>query len=320
MEVWWALAAGGTAGAAAAGMAARGLREAARLVVEHLVFEVRPGGGSPVLVLLSRRRVGPGEPLARPPGSGCFRLAHLTDLHLHRSPGPSHRLAAQAVAAAAPDAVAITGDFVDRFSRSAAVAPYLARLARLAPAVAVLGNHDLERPRLTEFVSACLSGAGITLLFNRRVLARAPGLQVELVGVGSPDLRLDDLDLALSRPPVPWPPGAVPGQAARPDPVASAPTVRVTLAHSYHVLEHEPPQRCGALVLVGDTHGGQVVLPGLGPVWARWVHRHRYVEGVYRVGTTWLYVNRGVGTIGPPLRLRCPPEVAVVDLCPAVTP
>ncbi len=309
MEGWWAFAAGGAAAAAAAAAVA-GLREAARLVVEHLVFEVRPAAGQAALVLLSRRRATPQEAVLRPAGVACLRLVHLSDLHLHRWPGGAHRLALEAVRRLGPDVVVLTGDFVDRLSWGAPLAAYLRRLTAAAPAAAVLGNHDHERPHVARFVLSCLEQAGATVLLNRRVVMGAKGIGVELVGVDSPDLGRDDLPLALSRPAAAWP-GA--------DRTAEAParlvTVRVTLAHSYHVLEHQPAERCGALVLVGDTHGGQLVFPLLGPVWSRWVHRHRYVEGVHRVGSTWLYVNRGVGTIGPPLRWRCPPEVAAVDLC-----
>lgn len=314
MEAWWAFA-GGAVAAAAAGATVAGLREAARLVVEHLVFEVRPAAGQAALTLLSRRRATPQEAVLRPDGVACLRLVHLSDLHLHRWPGGAHRLALEAVSRLAPDVVVLTGDFVDRLSWGAPLAAYLRRLTAAAPAAAVLGNHDHERPHMTRFVLSCLEQAGATVLLNRRAVIRAKGMVVELVGVDSPDLGRDDLPLALSRPAAAWP-GGDPTAEAPPGPV----TVRVILAHSYHILEHQPAERCGALVLVGDTHGGQLVFPLLGPAWSRWVHRHRYVEGVHRIGPTWLYVNRGVGTIGLPFRLRCPPEVAAVDLCLPPTP
>lgn len=241
-------------------------------------------------------------------------MAHLSDLHVHRRVGPAHRAAGRLLAAMRPDVLVITGDFADAGSRRRALEEYAGRLAQLAPAFAVLGNHDHESPRRARWVVEALDAAGVRVLDNRRAQVRAGPLEVELVGVDSPDIGRDDLEQALSRPPVVFlnvlpVPGRLPSAAGR-----QPSTVRVTLAHSYHVLQHASPERCGALVLAGDTHGGQVVLPVLGPVWATRVHRHRYVAGLYRIGPTWLYVNRGLGTIGPPVRFGCPPEVTVIDL------
>jgi predicted MPP superfamily phosphohydrolase len=92
------------------------------------------------------------------------------------------------------------------------------------------------------------------------------------------------------------------------------------------------------LQLSGHTHGGQVVIPGLGPLptwyqafrryvpksWRPWIPymredcykvvRHwQWAQGLHRVGENWLYVNRGLGTYLPG-RLFCPPELTVITL------
>jgi predicted MPP superfamily phosphohydrolase len=80
-------------------------------------------------------------------------------------------------------------------------------------------------------------------------------------------------------------------------------------------LVHEPDyiDRLSRLVQVdlqlsGHTHGGQVRVPGLGaivlPAWGR-----TYVKGLHRVGPSQIYTSRGIGVIGVPFRLNCPPEV-----------
>jgi uncharacterized protein len=65
------------------------------------------------------------------------------------------------------------------------------------------------------------------------------------------------------------------------------------------------------LVLSGHTHGGQVVLPGVGAVAAQ---KFPVVSGFGRQSDTSLFVSRGVGTVYVPVRINCPPEVAVLTL------
>ena len=65
------------------------------------------------------------------------------------------------------------------------------------------------------------------------------------------------------------------------------------------------------LVLSGHTHGGQVVLPGVGAIAAR---KFPVVAGIGRRDNTSIFVSRGVGTVYVPYRLNCPPDVSVITL------
>ncbi|MEO8213858.1 MAG: hypothetical protein ABI560_11725, partial [Myxococcales bacterium] len=86
------------------------------------------------------------------------------------------------------------------------------------------------------------------------------------------------------------------------------------------LLAHDPdlfPQavdRGVALTLSGHTHGGQMGVP----LFARKLNLARvmtpFTTGFYQVGSATLYVNRGLGTTGPPVRLGVPPEIAVFTL------
>ena len=69
------------------------------------------------------------------------------------------------------------------------------------------------------------------------------------------------------------------------------------------------------LMLAGHTHGGQVRLPLLPPLFLPDMGRH-YLEGAFRVGGMQLYVNRGIGTVHLPIRFRCPPEISMLTLQP----
>jgi predicted MPP superfamily phosphohydrolase len=83
------------------------------------------------------------------------------------------------------------------------------------------------------------------------------------------------------------------------------------------LLAHDPRRLTEAaaldvqLVLAGHTHGGQVVLPGVGAIAAR---RFPVIAGVGNERNCTLYVSRGVGTVVAPVRINCPAEVAVLTL------
>jgi predicted MPP superfamily phosphohydrolase len=64
-------------------------------------------------------------------------------------------------------------------------------------------------------------------------------------------------------------------------------------------------------MLSGHTHGGQIVLPGLGAIAAR---EFPVIAGSARRQNTTVFVSRGIGTVYVPVRLNCPPEVAVLTL------
>jgi predicted MPP superfamily phosphohydrolase len=66
------------------------------------------------------------------------------------------------------------------------------------------------------------------------------------------------------------------------------------------------------LLLCGHTHGGQVVLPGLGAPWTP-VRDKRFIAGMYSWDNRWIHITRGVGNVHG-LRFNCPPEVSLVTL------
>jgi predicted MPP superfamily phosphohydrolase len=70
-------------------------------------------------------------------------------------------------------------------------------------------------------------------------------------------------------------------------------------------------------VLSGHTHGGQVVLPGVGALAKA---RFPILQGLGRQANTSIFVSRGIGTVYVPVRINCPPEVALVTLRSASPP
>jgi uncharacterized protein len=230
-----------------------------------------------------------------PPGLDGLRVAVIADLHTgapHVSLSKVERVVTR-VNAERPDLVALLGDYVDpRVTGAtpvpiAAVASALGRLEAPLGVVAVLGNHDwVEGGREME---SALREAGVTVLENEAV-SLARGLWV--AGVADAAKRKPDLEAALA--PVP----------------ADAPVL--LLSHNPDVFP-EVPERV-SLTLSGHTHGAQVDLPLVrDPVTPSRYGAH-YRGGVFEERGRVLFVSRGVGTSGLPVRFRAPPEVAILEL------
>lgn len=214
-----------------------------------------------------------------------FKIALLTDLH--RSALVSADLIDRAVTdalAAKPDLVVLGGDYVTNFDTRFAgpVAEVLGRLTAPAGVIAVLGNHDDERT-----VPAALSAKGIRVLREQRMRLDMGGRSVDFVGISYWTRGAARI-------------GALLDHEAMPILVAHDPR-RLTEAESLSI----------PLVLSGHTHGGQVVVPPFGPI-----NRFRFpiTQGSLHRNNTTLFVSRGVGTIYLPVRINCPPEVAVITL------
>ncbi|NLS79233.1 MAG: metallophosphoesterase [Chloroflexi bacterium] len=89
--------------------------------------------------------------------------------------------------------------------------------------------------------------------------------------------------------------------------------VTILLAHSPDIISEVSGMKVD-LALSGHTHGGQVRLPILGPLYINTTLGRRYNQGLFRFADSWLYVNRGVGTRGLPIRFLCPPELTIISL------
>lgn len=225
-----------------------------------------------------------------------FRIALLSDLHLYPHTTleyVSH--AVEVVRSLDADVAVLTGDFV--YQNAEAVfdlAAVLATLDARQGVFGVLGNHDYWTNAAV--VRAGLREAGVSLLENRGIALTSGRDRIYLAGVDDYWSGTPDLAAALSSAP------------------SGVPVV--LLSH-----EPDPVDEYGwdgrvALQLSGHSHGGQVRLPGIGapvlPVYGR-----KYDMGLNRAGSAWVYTTRGVGVIGPPVRLNCPPEVTEVTLVPA---
>jgi predicted MPP superfamily phosphohydrolase len=217
-----------------------------------------------------------------------LRVGFLSDLH--RSGTVSHQMIATAVAAVmadAPDLIILGGDYVTNRDRRYAqpAADALAGLSAKSGVFAVLGNHDDERD-----VPGALTAAGFAVLRDARTQIVIRGETIDLAGIRYWTWRMADIARVLR--------GASPHL--------------VLLAHTPSRLI-EAAALSVPLMLSGHTHGGQIVLPGLGALAAR---EFPVVKGSARRNNTTVFVTRGVGTVYIPVRINCPPEVAILTIRP----
>jgi len=221
-----------------------------------------------------------------PPALAGLRIGLLTDLH--RSRFVSHDAVTHAAAilmAERPDLIVLGGDYVT-FSDRQYVGPSAEALAALsAPhgVFGILGNHDDDHD-----MPAALVKNGVEMLKDARTRVTIGGDALELVGIRFWTKRLVDIG-ALTK---------------------GAKGTVILLAHDPRRLTEAAALNV-PLVLSGHTHGGQVVLPILGAIAAQ---KFPVVAGVGRQGPSTVFVSRGVGTVYAPIRINCPPEVALLTL------
>jgi uncharacterized protein len=220
------------------------------------------------------------------PGLNGLRIGFVSDLHRSRTvPRSLLDTAVQALVREQPDLILLGGDYVTwgdrRFVEPAAEA--LAPLTAPHGVFAVLGNHDDDRD-----MPAALAGKGVTVLRDQRTQLTIKGEKLDLVGIRYWTRKVKDIAYVLR---------------------GASPNV-VLMAHTPSRLV-EASELGVPLMVSGHTHGGQIVLPGVGPVAA---HQYPVIAGIGQRQHTTAFVTRGVGTVYLPVRLNCPPEVAILTL------
>jgi uncharacterized protein len=244
-----------------------------------------------------------------PPAWEGVRLAHLSDLHIQRAfPGSALAPTLDLLRTLEPDMIALTGDYVVehhedkdvRMQECVEALSALPTIARLGSegVFASFGNHDFpadpnsetgvyEDPSIKIWQEARIH----PLLDN--VVALTKGREkVYVGGLRSMVMRPTDPTTLLKN---------LPQNATK------------------LLLWHEPdgaPEaaKAGAsLMLSGHTHGGQIIVPGYGPLLHPKGGEH-YSQGLFSVGGMPLYVTRGIGLLPPLLRIGCPPEVTLLTL------
>lgn len=233
-----------------------------------------------------------------PAGAAPLTVVLLGDHHVGSHAGDLARHAAicEEANGLGADLILLLGDYVNTMGFPSERVPpgvvgeILGRLAAPLGVHAILGNHDWHYG--ADEVARALSRHGIEVYLNRGVRLAHRGTPFTLAGLADNRRRRPDFGAALAG-------------AAADEPVI--------------VMAHDPwrfaamPRRPG-LMVAGHTHGGQWVVPGLGPLWIashaplRWAHGHVEEEGRA------LVVSAGLGASMLPWRINRPPEIVVVTL------
>jgi len=230
-----------------------------------------------------------------------YRIVQFSDLHMGGwMNGERLRKVVDEVRKQRADLVVITGDFFtgpvwDENLVNAAeefvteISPLTADFITLG----VLGNHDYWSD--AGETRKALQRGGVIEIGNGLYSVEREGQQLHIAGVDDIWYEHDDLDKVLSMLPET-------GEA-------------ILLAHEPDFADKSAKTGRFGLQLSGHSHGGQIVLPFIGPpVLPRLAQK--YPIGLYKVGDMWQYTNRGVGMFLP-IRINCPPEITVFTLKPA---
>ncbi len=226
-----------------------------------------------------------------PPGTG-LRIVHLSDLHLRSL--PDHFAAAAAtINDLRPDLILPTGDYLDHARKLEGALNFVKLLRCEGGIFAVQGNWEYWSRLEGEPLRRRLAKAGVELLIDecRDLLIR--GIPLSILGIDYPSAShsLDKIRQA-----------------------ATSNRLNIALSH-VPAFGHDKLDSLADLILSGHTHGGQIRLPFIRPVYLP-RFSSPFVAGLYRVTANHipLYVNRGMGTSVLPVRLFCQPEITLLQL------
>lgn len=224
----------------------------------------------------------------RAPLTAPLKIAQLSDVHTHGM-GPNERRTLAILAQEKPDLIVVTGDCLGNPAGDYRMCEAFYRQLHAPLGVWVVrGNWENDRPVYHEraFYARC----GVHLLVNANA---SPRPDFSLIG-------FDDYISGTARPNAAF--AGVPGGV-----------YKIALFHSPAYLDRIAGRV--DLCIAGHTHGGQVRVPLLPPLW---LPRGcgRYVAGWYEEEGTKMYVNRGLGMSNLPIRFDCRPEITFFTLHP----
>lgn len=229
-----------------------------------------------------------------------FRIAQITDIHFGPyMDQPELERSVRIAQGFQPDLVALTGDFVSHpifghngieGARNAEPCADVFAQWQGVPKIAILGNHDHWNG--ADRVAGALVERRIPVLRNGALAIEREKQILWVAGI-------DD---------------ALEGHADVAQAIAKIPPTDATilLAHEPDLADHVARFPVD-LQLSGHSHGGQVRIPGWGPIILPAL-AHKYHTGLNRVGRLQVFTSHGVGVINPPVRLFCPPKVSLITL------
>ncbi|MBI5726090.1 MAG: metallophosphoesterase family protein [Planctomycetes bacterium] len=229
-----------------------------------------------------------------PAGAAPIRIVQISDLHCEAAPRLEEKLPT-IIAGLKPDLIVFTGDCINSPAGLLVFRKLMNDLSDVAPVYAVLGNWDCWRGQASQ---KFFEGTKVRELDGTNAPFGIRGARISLAGVrwnSDPECNARKIGDALA--------GIPPGDFS------------IFLCHKpdqiYDVADKVD------LYLAGHTHGGQVAMPFYGAIITLSRHGKRFESGLNRVGSTWIYTNRGIGMEGdayPRLRFFARPEITLIEL------
>lgn len=223
-----------------------------------------------------------------------LKIVHLTDTHLTNF-GKKEKKVINIVSRLKPDLIVITGDIIDERTRD--LKPCRLFFEGLSKnyqgkIFAVYGNHD-HLTKKFEGLGNVLKENGVCVLDNEsRKLCKGKDF-IYLIGVDDPYLGYDDIDKATNG--------------------LEKNRIKILLAHSPDIHKGAKDKNI-SLILVGHAHGCQVNIPFLCNLFLPLRYSKKYKMGLFKSGSTYMYVNRGIGEVIAPVRINSFPEIGLIKL------
>ncbi|MBI3258042.1 MAG: metallophosphoesterase [Ignavibacteriae bacterium] len=236
-----------------------------------------------------------------PPEFEGLRIVQISDIHSGSfSSSKPMREVRLIIESLRPDIILITGDYVNFNANELSITfPELKKLSAPLGVYGSIGNHDHYMSQEDhETLKNGIRDAGINLLVNSNSVIRVDGSELNLAAIDNSGLgqnfgRINEAMSGLN---------------------TANPTI--LMAHDPTFWDKQVRGKMPAIdvMLSGHTHGGQVGIHILGEDYsfARMVYKQW--AGMYTDKDQILYVNRGMGMVGPPLRLAIEPEITVFTL------
>jgi uncharacterized protein len=233
-----------------------------------------------------------------------FRIAQLSDIHIGTFMTSAEiRHCVEVANQLKPDLIVLTGDYVtwDPTTEGAAVEA-LSGLRAPYGVFGSLGNHEMWT-KTEASITRLFAAWGIPILRQQNTVLRAGGEELNLIGVDFQTRTHMGFHEE----------GMVHKYLNGVEPLLRRDAVNILLSHNPNTFDRAAELGID-LSLAGHTHGGQVAFEFVNPNIAPSRLITPYVAGWFGKPGGQLYVNRGIGTIGVPIRLDVPPEITLFEL------
>lgn len=225
-----------------------------------------------------------------------FSIVQISDLH-NACFGKNNKNLVDDIESLEPDIIVITGDIVDSNHTDIGVAiDFVRQMTERYPVYYVTGNHEywLDEGQRRELFTG-IKDAGAVILNNEKITIDVGTDSITLIGLDDNSLRDATLNSIME--------------------TCDKNELTVVLAHEPQYLD----KYCDAgadLVLTGHAHGGQMILPFIGPLIAPdQGFFPTYTAGQFQKESTTMYISRGLGNSVIPVRLFNYPEIVCVEIC-----